>query len=49
MIIQFLNLKIEKNSDSWHNIFENSLYLLESQEITTNSFCFGAGLGIAGR
>lgn len=41
--LDLTNLKIEKNSDSWHNIFENSLYLLESQEITTNSIIKNLG------
>lgn len=41
--LDFLNLKIEKSSDSWHNIFENSLYLLETQEITTNSIIKNLG------
>tara|TARA_Y100001960_G_scaffold333998_2_gene443310 strand:- start:3330 stop:4958 length:1629 start_codon:yes stop_codon:yes gene_type:complete len=41
--LDLMNLKIEKNSDSWHNIFENSLYLLESQEITTNSIIKNLG------
>jgi type II secretory ATPase GspE/PulE/Tfp pilus assembly ATPase PilB-like protein len=41
--LDLMNLKIEKNSDSWHNIFENSLYLLELQEITTNSIIKNLG------
>lgn len=37
------NFRIEKNSDSWMNIYENSLYLLEENKITTNSIIKNLG------
>lgn len=37
------NLKIEKNSDSWFNIYENSLDLLGEEKITTHSIIQALG------
>ncbi len=37
------NLKIEKNSDSWFNIYENSLELLNNELVTTNSIIKALG------
>lgn len=37
------NLKIEKNSDSWFNIYENSLSLLSDEKITTHSIIQALG------
>lgn len=40
---KFDSLKIEKNSASWMNIYENSMILLENKKITTNSIIFNLG------
>lgn len=40
---KFDGLKIEKNSSSWFNIFENSSYLIENGSVSTNSIVYNLG------
>lgn len=40
---KFDNLKIEKNSASWMNVFENSMHLLENGEVSSNSIILNLG------
>jgi type II secretory ATPase GspE/PulE/Tfp pilus assembly ATPase PilB-like protein len=40
---KFQNLKIEKNSSSWMNIYENSMYLIENNTISTNAIVNNLG------
>lgn len=41
--LKFDNLKIEKNSASWMNVFENSMHLLENGEVSSNSIILNLG------